>query len=244
MLTRLAVGFLILFSLLLNSAGANAQTPPIPPQQEAVIRTVLGILIDNGSIVVPSDLTRAQAIDAMVGALKVAGVNQDATKLFENMLIGIATDLVAARNNITTVQTEATNLKADVVALQAGVAALEGSQGRTWSGMPSPLTEFQGATATRTRIDLSPTYKSVRLTANLITPGAAGSVLWVQYSGDGATWTDLITGRLSLATAGVFATPWEVIPPAAAKDVIVRVVGSGGDGTASPSFGLVTIDVK
>jgi hypothetical protein len=113
----------------------------------------------------------------------------------------------------------------------------------TWPNMPAAGTELPGA---RTRLDLS-LATSARLVVNVIAPGSTNAVLAVQYSTDQTTWRYLDGGtgpQVPVNAAGVQISPWVDLEPAARGDVFIRIGGGGGNNTADPSFGIVTLQVR
>lgn len=109
-----------------------------------------------------------------------------------------------------------------------------------WTNQPAALTEFLGTTASRVRINLVD-FDRFRVAARVVTPGFAGSVLGVQYSPDEVTWTTLAT--VSLTAAGTLANGWTDLPAGAKADVYLRLGGQGGNATADPVIGLVTLQL-
>ena len=112
-----------------------------------------------------------------------------------------------------------------------------------WTNMPAAETELAGVVHRRCRVDLTDCDRC-RLTARVSTQGAAGSVLKAQYAtADAGPWTDLTIG-VSLAAVDTAAGAWGDVPAGAKGDVIVRVVGVGGNGTADPVIGNVVLEVR
>lgn len=127
--------------------------------------------------------------------------------------------------------------------------------GATWTDMPAALTEFNGATSGRKRVDLRP-FNFARLSANVgATAGAANAILQVQYSlDDGSTWAyiDGLTttsggpqapvGSTNSGTAKTNAGPWVAIVAAAkVEGALIRLVGLTGDGTVDPVLGAASV---
>ena len=124
----------------------------------------------------------------------------------------------------------------------------------TWTAMPSAVTEFRGLTNYRIRADLSGALE-MRLCVRVLVAGAVGSNLRPQFSLDGgATFTNLSAsefdwnppGRALIDTAGqdVQHSGWRTIATSAQTDVLLRLVGQGGDGVASPEFGVITLGLR
>jgi len=69
--------------------------------------------------------------------------------------------------------------------------------------------------------------------------------LYFQYSTDGVNWTgDGTLGNISLSSTGAKETAWIDLPGGAIGDVYVRVAQNGGNGTADPALGNVTIQFR
>lgn len=127
--------------------------------------------------------------------------------------------------------------------------------GATWTDMPAALTEFNGATSARQRVDLR-AFNFARLSANVgATAGAASALLQVQYSlDDGSTWAyldGLLTtsggpqapvGSTNSGTAKTNQGPWVALASAAKQDgVLIRLVGLTGDGVVDPVLGAAVV---
>lgn len=119
---------------------------------------------------------------------------------------------------------------------------------QAWSAMPAALTEYRGGSTARWKYDLS--YASqARFVVRVSTAGAVGAELRVQYSLDETTW-NYLDGASGPAVTGINNTSptkesvWVTIVAAARTDVWLRVIGIGGDGTLSPAFGTVALQVR
>jgi hypothetical protein len=81
-----------------------------------------------------------------------------------------------------------------------------------------------------------------RLLARVVNPGAPGAELRVQYSTDKSNWTYLEGPGISIGTPGIKVSDWVSAPSvmystsSGYTPIYVRVIGSGGDGIADPSF--------
>jgi hypothetical protein len=120
------------------------------------------------------------------------------------------------------------------------------STSATFTDMPSALTE---PFSTRLRLPIDLTYvEQVRLTARVMTPGATGAKLRIQYSTDsGVTWNylDGVSGpSITIDAIGVIASSWVTLASGAKADVWLRLVGLDGDGAADPAWGLMTLQMK
>jgi hypothetical protein len=150
-------------------------------------------------------------------------------------------DISAA--NQSAIQTIITNHVADplfgVVAseLDLNTITLNGGSPIVWTNMPAALTE---ATGTRTRLPLL-TAQFGRLTCHVLVAGAASAILIAQLSLDGTSWTS--GPQVSLASVGLQVSPLVPIGPQFKTDCFFRIAGSGGNATADPSFGLVTLQL-
>lgn len=113
---------------------------------------------------------------------------------------------------------------------------------------PAKSERFNSGTDTFTNLGAGPTepnaenrfqtdltgYTEARLLGRIKIAGATSS-LKAQYSTDGSSFSDLTTG-FSMATTGIKASAWTVIPTAAKTLVEVRIVGFGGNGTEDPQY--------
>lgn len=118
-----------------------------------------------------------------------------------------------------------------------------------WVAMPAALTEFRGLTIHRTAANLG-SRTQAQLIANVQIAGVAGAGLRVQASLDnGANWRALEAGAgtgpgVSLTSTGIIKGPAAEIDALVRKDVLLRVVGGGGNGVISPSFGSIVLRVR
>jgi len=113
----------------------------------------------------------------------------------------------------------------------------------TWSSMPAALTEFRGVVIYRFKTDLSKAARS-RLQVNVSGAGHTGATLKAQYSTDQSSWYDLTASASIDSGPSLQVSAWAAIPAGAADDVYVRLVGVGGNGSTTPSFGLIALDVE
>lgn len=113
-----------------------------------------------------------------------------------------------------------------------------------WAAMPAVSTEFLGLSQHRIIVDTT-LIANVKLVVNVVAPGFAGSKLGVQYSDDnGATWADLDPPHpyVPIDAAGVFIDT--TVPDYIASfDALARfrLVGVGGNGVITPTFGLIAL---
>ncbi len=112
----------------------------------------------------------------------------------------------------------------------------------TWTNKPAALTGFLGTTAIyQKRADLSGSTEA-RVKANQTALGASGALLKVQFSGDGAAWSDLCA--IDAASTGSKLGAWAALPAGAKADVHIRLVGIGGNATADPAWHHVTMEAR
>ena len=115
-----------------------------------------------------------------------------------------------------------------------------------WSNQPAATTEFDGASNRRLSVDLTNATQA-RFSANIVVSGTGGATLRVQYSTDGGgSWTNLDGGAGPTVpiASGRQATAFFNIDAAAQADVLLRVVGQGGNGFTDPSFITIDLEVK
>lgn len=116
-----------------------------------------------------------------------------------------------------------------------------------WTNQAAALQEFLNDTNRRVLLDLSNTVEA-RLGVSTSNAGASTAELAVQYSTDnGSTWAYLDGSSgpsCSLATVGLTAGAWVNVATAAKTSVQLRVVGSGGNGVADPTFRRVQLETR
>lgn len=114
----------------------------------------------------------------------------------------------------------------------------------TWAAMPLALTALAGGQA---QVDLS-LVTQARLSVHVVVQGAAAAVVGLQFSTDnGANWAFLDAGtgpNVSIAATGLVASAWVSLTATAKADVRLRFGGQGGNGVASPQFGLCILQVR
>jgi hypothetical protein len=114
---------------------------------------------------------------------------------------------------------------------------------RSWSRMPAALAEWP---TNRAVINFS-NVSQVRITVDVVVRGQPSSVLAAQYSTNQTTWSylDGVSGpSVAVSTTGTKIGGWVDISAVARQDVYVRLVGSGGNGSTTPQFGLITLQAK
>lgn len=117
-----------------------------------------------------------------------------------------------------------------------------------WTNMPAASTELFGNTGCRTYVDLVQAT-SARLLAAMVVAGTAPAYLQLQASTDnGATWQPLVAATTHLAVgvgvASVQTSPWVLFNSALRREVLVRMIGSAGNGAIDPSWGILSVQVK
>ncbi len=112
-----------------------------------------------------------------------------------------------------------------------------------WTNMPATLTEFLGLAIQRTKADLSMASESRVTVRNGVAPYANAKIK-VQYSTDESAWIDLCSVTMPATANKTNIGNWIAIPSGAKADVFIRLVGIDGNGTADPTFGLITLQVK
>lgn len=112
-------------------------------------------------------------------------------------------------------------------------------------------TEFAGVSRGRLQFDLSQ-YSQARFEARVVTAGDAGTILYVQYSADGGTtWQALDGGTgpsvpidASVSPTNLNVGSWVSLAGGAKADVLLRVVASGGSSSATPTFGVIALQLR
>ena len=113
-----------------------------------------------------------------------------------------------------------------------------------WVNQPLALTE--PLELLRNVVDLTD-FSEARLVVNVVDPGAGNAVLAVQGSVNLVDWVFLDGSSgpsVSVSSGGLKYSAWVDIPEAYRREGALRLVGSGGDGAADPSFGLIALHLK
>jgi hypothetical protein len=117
----------------------------------------------------------------------------------------------------------------------------------TWTDQPAALTEFLGLNDRRRKYDLT-NFTQARLVVNVEAAGFAGASLYAEFcTTDGGTYAalDNSTGPNALIDAtGTIVSGTVNLTGAAKADVFLRISGVGGDATADPQIGLITLQVR
>lgn len=117
----------------------------------------------------------------------------------------------------------------------------------TWSAQPAAVTEYLGGTTRRLKQDLT-NMNYARLQVSLTTAAATGATLAVQYSTDNGTTWNYLDGSsgpyCAISSTGLVVSGWVSIAAAAKADVLLRLVGAGGNASTSPVFVSVMLQYK
>ena len=116
----------------------------------------------------------------------------------------------------------------------------------TWTNMPEALTFWNGVASTVYKVDTQD-YREVRLTANVVTAGAAAAGIVVRCGATNlgttaASWVDSpLVGDAILSvligTAGHKDTGWQMLRRASSRVRWFAILGEGGDGAVDPVIG-------
>jgi hypothetical protein len=120
-----------------------------------------------------------------------------------------------------------------------GTQAAGATPGIVWTNMPLALSTWLGSSGVLTGdatyiVDLTE-YSQYRFFFSQQVAGVAGSKLIVQSSLNNSTWFTLADVTVGTGT-GVRDSNWQSIPTSANTFNYIRLVGSGGNGTADPRF--------
>lgn len=119
--------------------------------------------------------------------------------------------------------------------LKPFVVTLNGAQPVTWTNMPAALT---GLPQSSLKVPLH-VASVARFTAWVQVAGFTTAVLIAQFSLDG---TNFVNGpQVPINTTGLKVSSLAVVPEAYRTDVFMRLAGQGGNATADPQFGVVTV---
>jgi hypothetical protein len=156
---------------------------------------------------------------------------------------------------VTTTVTDTVTTQIITGAVPSPLTLLAPSAGLALTAMPAGATELAGGLL-RQRARLVGATRA-KLSARVQTAGASTATLRPQWAtADGGTWADLLAPvggtptantRVALATTGTNHHPPQPIDPAALTasttngDVLVRLIGEGGDGSAAPVLGSVSL---
>ena len=108
-----------------------------------------------------------------------------------------------------------------------------------WTNQPAAITELFGGTQFRSQIDLS-NMTSARIITNIATVGSARANLQLQWSSDGTTFFNIGAGTspsANIGATGINTSDYVLINSSARRDVVLRVIGTSGDGAIDPVLG-------
>ncbi len=117
----------------------------------------------------------------------------------------------------------------------------------TWANQPFAVTEFSGATRHRVRVDLTNASQARLTVVRAGGTATANATIAVQYSTNQVNWfyLDGISGpSVNISATGLRVSPWVNLASGAKGDVYLRIIGSGGNSFADPSFGLITVQFR
>jgi hypothetical protein len=116
-----------------------------------------------------------------------------------------------------------------------------------WTNMPLAETELGGNTNNRKLVDLTQQTEYL-FSTEISQAGTAGAILQLQYTTDldgSGGWTTMAGTTLSLAAANTFVhSGWDAVPVGANAIVLLRVVGSGGDGAVDPRLDNLMVQFR
>ena len=115
----------------------------------------------------------------------------------------------------------------------------------SWNNQPAATTEVFGTTRNRARFTLTDATQA-RIHVNVQTVGAATAQLCAQYSLDQSAWAYLDGSSGPCAPINALneqSSSWVNLAASAKADVYLRVVGRNGNGSASPAFGNISIEI-
>lgn len=116
-----------------------------------------------------------------------------------------------------------------------------------WASMPAAVTEYMGTASNRVPFYITG-YTKAQFYFRNNTVGSTGAALWLEYSRDEVTW-EPIDGPGGTGTKMNFDNPTGIehlspsvpIASGATGLIFFRIMGSGGNGTASPTFGNIAV---
>lgn len=141
---------------------------------------------------------------------------------------------------------------ADHVAPPFAIPFLCDASAAAWTNMPAAAADFRGVTHQKVIVDLT-NVDEVQLTAYIDTVAPfAGSRLFVEYATNltAPVWAalaaagDVEVSLGSAANVGVVGAWTAIAAGAKTGPVMLRLRGSGGNGTADPNFGPVILWAK
>lgn len=106
----------------------------------------------------------------------------------------------------------------------------------TWTNQPTSTAELTGS---RHKFDFTD-YQQARISLQIVATGT-GSI-GIQFAG--ATTSAILGSLVSETSTGIQTTPWFNMPWQMRTDVVMRVVGVGGNGTADPQIANIGLQIR
>lgn len=138
----------------------------------------------------------------------------------------------------------------DRFAVISNIQIVASSANYTWTSMPLAETILTGSSRNITVFDLS-NYREARLIARVSTQGEAAAKLYAKYATTDQTaigsFSDLAASgsvEVSIAATGTIVGSWTPITEAAKTNAWIAIAGSGGNGSTSPVFGNIVLQVR
>lgn len=119
----------------------------------------------------------------------------------------------------------------------ATIFTINGGAPITWTNMPAALTPLP---QTETKLPLFDARYG-RLTARVQVAGFSGALLISQFSLDGVNYVN--GPEVPIGTTGLKVSNLVLVPEQYKTDVFFRMAGQGGNATADPQFGMVTLQI-
>lgn len=110
-----------------------------------------------------------------------------------------------------------------------------------WVNQPAAATEMRSTM--KRKIDLS-TARQVRLWVNVATAGTSGADLYLRYSTDDSSYTDITGATVTVDATGWRDSGWQNLPSAARAVVWIQPWGKDGNGVADPRFTAVYAQIR
>ena len=123
-----------------------------------------------------------------------------------------------------------------------------GSNSATWTAQPNAVTEIFGTKCCEIFANaLNANNLYCALLVNVLSAGTATAFLRVQGSNDAINWVNIMpsTGDVSIASTGLqFSTDGfdQIAQTSQSGALFLRIVGYGGNGIVSPTFGLIFLE--
>ncbi len=232
----------ILARLVALEAKAASKAPPTPATAAAAA-AISAAAVGVRSITPGSGTQIQNDVQlASVGSLTLSQSGQAITMTVPVLVAGSNIALTPSGNNITIAASGgASSVPHNVLVVSCGASYIN------WA-VPLALTELNALTVYRAKHDLTNATQA-RMVAAFPTPSSAAvsPTYAAQFSTDnGATWNylDSVSGPAITYLQGVRASAWITLTALAKADVLLRVVGSGGDGSTIVPIGGVYVQAK